>query len=736
MRGWYTEHLSENWLVRSDPSVHAGGVDAAIPRGWPRTISLVCLAMSLGGGLGVAAPEPSPDPAPLAALALGAEARDRFREALAALKSGDGEAAAREFGDPRWAATPLAEYARLFEAEGQVRAGDPARARAAMRHASDAMAEARLAPAAVFEAATLVSGGDDATAIVLFRRLLERHGHHPEAARARLLLGQALLAEGLTQDAIRTFGDLWLLSPASREADAAARQLRVLADRGLGGAPPTAQERVERAERLLGAGLGDRAKREAEALLADAPPADVGSRALKVVLDASRRAGQPDVAMATVNRALVTLPGARRPPWLLELARLQQRRERDRALATLDRLVREHPKSPEVAEALLLKAQLLADGAKLPEAQGVYGTLAAQYPDVEEGGKALWRLGWLAWFRGAYDEAAQSWTRIFATRGGRAYREAAAYWIARADQLRGEGDTAARRFAEIQDEAPRSYYGILAAQRLGVTPRPSPPLIPLPADPREPLRADAGYARVEALRAVGLDAFADEEMAEMARRAFGDPPVLYALAAAYAQESRYHLALRILRRHFVPMARRGGDPVPRAFWEMFYPLGWRGELTAAAGRAAIDPFLVAAVVREESSFFPQARSPVGARGLMQLMPDTARPMARERRLAFNDGELLDDPGASIELGTAYLATLLRDLGDARLAAAAYNAGPTRAREWWAARRSDDVEVFVEQIPFNETRAFVKRVMLAWDEYRRLYGAAPSPAGSQAGSGLP
>jgi soluble lytic murein transglycosylase len=697
------------------------------------------MSLGAGHGLGVAAPETSPAPAPSTGNALEAESRDRFRGALAALRSGDGEAAAREFGDPRWAATPLAEYARLFEAEGQVRAGAPARARAAMGHAADAMAEARLAPAALFEGATLVSSaGDDATAITLFRRLLERHGQHPEAPRARLLLGQALLAEGLTQEATRAFGDLWLLSPASREADAAARQLRVLADRGLGGAPPTAQERVERAERLLAAGLGDRAKREAEVLLAETPPADVGSRALKIVLDASRRAGQPDAAMATVNRALVTLPPARRPPWLLELARLQQRRERDRALATLDRLVREHPKSPEVAEALLLKAQLFEDAGKLPEAQGAYGTLAAQYPDGDEGGKALWRLGWLAWFRGAYDEAAQVWMRIFTTRGGRAYREGAAYWLARADQLRGERDTAARRFAEIQAEAPRSYYGILAAQRRGETgtsPLSAPPIL-LPADPREPLRADAGYARVEALRAVGLDAFADEEMAEMTRRALGDPQVLYALAAAYAQESRYHLALRILRRHFVPVARSGGDPVPRAFWEMFYPLGWRGELMEAAARAAIDPFLVAAVVREESSFYPQARSPVGARGLMQLMPDTARPMARERRLAFNDGELLDDPGASLELGTAYLASLLRDLGDARLAAAAYNAGPTRTREWWAARRSDDVDVFVEQIPFNETRAFVKRVMLAQAEYRRLYGASPPRADPQAGSGSP
>jgi len=95
-------------------------------------------------------------------------------------------------------------------------------------------------------------------------------------------------------------------------------------------------------------------------------------------------------------------------------------------------------------------------------------------------------------------------------------------------------------------------------------------------------------------------------------------------------------------------------------------------------------------------------------------------MAKARGLAFGNGELLDDPAANLELGSAYLSGLVKEFGDARLATAAYNAGPSRVREWWAARRSDDLDVWVEQIPFNETRNYVKRVMLSWDEYRRVY----------------
>jgi soluble lytic murein transglycosylase len=356
----------------------------------------------------------------------------------------------------------------------------------------------------------------------------------------------------------------------------------------------------------------------------------------------------------------------------------------------------------------------------------VYVRLTAEYPDTDEAGAAIWQLGWLAWFRGARAEAAGLWARLTAARSGRHYREAALYWTGRAWQESGDAEAAGRQFAQLVSESPRSYYGVLAARRGArpVTAQDGAPGPALPVDPLQPLQGERRFVRAQALRMVGLDDFADEEMDGLTRRAAGDPARLYAISAAYARDARYHLALRILRLHFLALARRGTASLPRAFWEIYYPFGWRAELTEAAGRAALDPDLVAAVAREESSFYPRARSRVGARGLMQLMPETARPMARARRLTFDDGAVLDDPGVNLSMGSAFLAGLLREFGDARLAAAAYNAGPARVKEWWAQRRSDDLEVWVEQIPFNETRSFVKRVMLSWDEYRRLYSSRP------------
>ena len=128
------------------------------------------------------------------------------------------------------------------------------------------------------------------------------------------------------------------------------------------------------------------------------------------------------------------------------------------------------------------------------------------------------------------------------------------------------------------------------------------------------------------------------------------------------------------------------------------------------------------MVKKESSFYPRALSRAGARGLMQLMLATAaRPMAEVRGLPFNAGDLLDDPGANLEMGAAFLSSLVKEFGDVRLALAAYNAGPGRLRQWWKARRTERCRGLRGADPIHdETRQYVKRVMLSWREYTRIY----------------
>jgi soluble lytic murein transglycosylase len=650
---------------------------------------------------------------------VGPDMQERFVAALAAQKAGDWQSAAKEFGDPAWTGTLLEDYALLFQAESLQQQGDSAGARPLIAQAVDRKPETGLTASGLVRAAAVLNGaGDPARAVVLLRRVLSQYPDYPDATRARYALGEALIGAGEQAEAARIFSALWLQQPASY-GDVAERQLKALVDAGVSVPVRTPAERAARADRLLSAGLLDRARTEAEAILAEKPGIETRERALRVVMNASRRSGRDEAALAAANEALSIVPAERRPSWLLDVGRLRQRRDRDAAIATLDRLVRDYPKSQDAPDALRLKAEIFEAAGKPTEAEKAYVKLMTDYPDDDEAAHALWRLGWMSWFRNNDTEATSRWGRLQTAKGGQSMRDATTYWLGRAWERRGDREQANRLFTQLVRDTPRTYYGVLAAKRVPtVAPGTGPP-IAFPADPLEALQGDMRFARAEALRGVGLRQFADEELDEITRTSVAEPKRLYALSAAYVAEERYHMALRILRRYFLGVA-RSAAATPREFQEMFYPLGWRQALTTAADRASVDPYLVAAVVREESSFHPGARSRVGARGLMQLMPDTGRAVAQSRQIPFPDPEVLDQPVVNLELGSTFLAGLMREFGDARLAAAAYNAGPTRVREWWTGRRTDDLEVWVDQIPYNETRAFVKRVMLSWEEYRRVY----------------
>jgi soluble lytic murein transglycosylase len=438
----------------------------------------------------------------------------------------------------------------------------------------------------------------------------------------------------------------------------------------------------------------------------------VVTRALRVVADSARNLRQYDVATRTLGLVIDRSSAERRPGLKLEQARLYVRaKDPARALAVVDAAAT--GTEAEKSEALYLKARVLEDLNREADALTVYRAVAVQFPSREAAAASLWRLGWLAYGKRDAQGAQKSWTRLAELGSAGAYRMPALYWTGRAREQAG-GAGAADLYNQILAEAPRSYYGMLAAGRLGRTREGGiAGQIALPREPRAALSDDSGLARVVLLRRINLVEDAAAELESAVQGAAGDPVRLYGMAGVYIEAERYHMALRIMRRHFQTLATTGDPALPRAFWEMYYPYAWRDEMRDAAQRRGIDPYLVAAVVREESSYYPRAISRAGARGLMQLMPATARLMAPP-------GDL-DDPGFNIELGTRFLAGLMREFNDPRLALAAYNAGPKNVRQWMSTRRTDDIEAFVEQIPFDETRLYVKRVVLSWDEYRRIYG---------------
>jgi len=646
--------------------------------------------------------------------------------AVEAYQLGDAGPLIREFNTDAARDGVIGDYVRYLLAEALSRGDDLAGARTAALSVADRYPKSRLAPRALLLAATLdLRANQDASAQTVLVRLINSYPDSPELPGALYLLAMTAESLGQPDAAALTYRDVRLLAPASGYAEGASDRIVALEASGIRLPPLTPAQRIDRAERLLRANVPDVAMGEAERIVDEVKESAVVTRGLRVIVESARRLNRHDVAARTLGIMIDRSPAERRPALKLEQARLYVRaadRRSDRAgrteyigraLTGLDAVAGTGTEA-EKAEALFLKARVLEDLNREPEAITVYRTVAGQFPTREAAAASLWRLGWLAYVKRDTAGAQQSWTRLAELGSAGAYRLPALYWAGRTREQAG-GANAAELYSQILAEAPRSYYGMLAVGRLGRTKEGGVSAkIALPTEPREALAEDTGFARVVMLRRLNLVEDAAVELEDVVQGAVSDPVRLYGLAGVYVEVERYHMALRIMRRHFQSMAASGDPTLPRAFWEMFYPYAWRDEMRDAAQRRGIDPYLVAAVVREESSYYPRATSRAGARGLMQLMPATARLMAPS-------GDL-EDPGFNIELGTRFLAGLMREFSDPRLALAAYNAGPTRVRQWMSTRRSDDIEAFVEQIPFDETRLYVKKVVLSWEEYRRIYGS--------------
>jgi len=151
------------------------------------------------------------------------------------------------------------------------------------------------------------------------------------------------------------------------------------------------------------------------------------------------------------------------------------------------------------------------------------------------------------------------------------------------------------------------------------------------------------------------------------------------------------------------------------------PLLREVELVAHSRANRLDPALVAAVIRQESSWNPRAVSRVGARGLMQIMPPVGQAIARSKRYPLWDPALLFDPDVSLELGTSHLRAALSEHSNLARALAAYNAGGSRVRRWIRRGGASDPEIFIERIPFVETRDYVRIVLRNAEMYRALHG---------------
>jgi soluble lytic murein transglycosylase len=292
-------------------------------------------------------------------------------------------------------------------------------------------------------------------------------------------------------------------------------------------------------------------------------------------------------------------------------------------------------------------------------------------------------------------------------------RLAAGYWAGRAWARLGSDSLARARWRAVVAREPHSYYAMMSARRLGEP-------VWAPADvgdslPRDPA-VDAAVARARLLARVGLDPEVQLEYGRLTEEASASTARLLATARAFQEEDAVGRAIALGRR-----ALERGAPRTAAVYRLVYPVGYAQVLQVEASANALDRSLVAALIRQESNFTPAARSPVGARGLMQIMPAVGGRLARSLDFPVWDAVLLDQPDVSLQLGTRHLAGVLEAYDHPAYALAAYNAGASRVDRWRKKPGATDHELFIERIPYTETRDYVRIILRNRDLYAALYG---------------
>ena len=161
--------------------------------------------------------------------------------------------------------------------------------------------------------------------------------------------------------------------------------------------------------------------------------------------------------------------------------------------------------------------------------------------------------------------------------------------------------------------------------------------------------------------------------------------------------------------------------LPRTYWEALFPKPYWTDLKRFSSANALDPYLVASLIRQESEFNPGAVSRENAVGLMQLLPKTGKTVAKQEKLRHFSDQQLFTPGVNLELGTRYFRSMVDKFGAFEYALAAYNAGSDRVQDWFGQGKYRDPQEFVESIPFTETREYVQAIMRNANVYRQLYG---------------
>lgn len=622
--------------------------------------------------------------------------------------------------------SPLADYAQYYKGLTELRLSRPDEARRtftalAARPLAGYLSEAvRLRAAEVAEAQ-----GDPRSAAALYAKVAE--GRPVSAGDVLMRLARALLASGDTAAAAQAWARVYYEYPLSDQAALAQAQLDDMKlwqpfDRG--GARYTFE--LGRAERLFGAKRYAQARSGFELVAPYASGDDAEVTALRLAESdfylkryrATREGLEPWIARAS----------RRAEAQFFYLSSVGEVGAGDEYVRLARELVAAFPQDSWAEETLNNLATHYIVEDEDERANAVFAEILERFPQGRRAPRAFWKVGWTAYREGRYAETVTEFERAAARFPRGDSRPAWLYWAARAHERLGHAAEAKARYALVVTDYQNSYYGRLAARQLDAA---GADAAVMPASLEVTTDADPGLPPThEIIRQLIAQELYDDAMNELlfAQRTWGDSAAIQAtVGLVYARTGELRRGINAMKRAYPQYLAAGGERLPVDMLMVLFPVAYWDLLKKHAAIHGLDPYLVAALTAQESTFDPAIRSHANAIGLMQVLPSTGRRYARRLGIRRFSTSMLTDPDTNISIGTAVFSDLVERFGGTHLALASYNAGEGAVARWVAERPGIARDEFIDDIPYPETQNYVKRIVGTAEDYRRVYGELKAPA---------
>ena len=606
---------------------------------------------------------------------------EALNEAVSRYQAGDFDAALRFASAASLRTAPLAPYGQYYQGLAQLRLAKIPEARRTFEGLLDSKPAGYLSIATMLAAGEAAeAAGDHAAAARLYQKLADDKLSVSEDVLDRL--GRASFAAGQREQAAQAYVRLYYEFPLTAQGAAAASPLASLKDL----ITRTGYDHdVGRAQMLFGA------RRYAEAKAAfQAIRGSLGGEARDL---ADLRIAESDFFLRNHAAARDGVsPYLQKGPRVAEaryfyLSAIRELGDHAQYLSLARTLVTDFPDHSWAEEALDNLATHYIRQNDDEAAAGVFRELYAKFPAGRYAERAAWKYGWWSYKTGGYPEAIRVFESAASTFSRSNYRPSYIYWAARAHTKNGDPSTSSTRMRLVHADYGNSYYGRLAEghlRRAGLLPARDtvrtaaatiPPVAPVP--PTE--------TTIRQLLASGLFDDALNELRH-AQRVWGSSPSIDAtIAWAYNQKGELRRAITLMRRAYPQHLTADGQRLPAEILQVIYPLEYWGMIRRESAARGLDPYLIAALIGQESTFDPEIKSVANAWGLMQIVPATGRRLAQNLGAGRFSTERLTDPELNIRLGTYYFSRLVQQFGGTHYALASYNAGENRVVRWKAER---------------------------------------------------